>query len=337
MNRDHSIAIQRLTALWAFSESGIGGVMHLLKIPFTGLVLGGLSVIIISILAHLSDNKFKTIFGALMLVCMIKLVVSPQASFTAYVAISFQAVVGALFYAGFGLRFWSILLVSMLSLLESAFQKLILLTLIYGKSFWDAIDNFGQWVVSYVGLIMPFQSSKLLIGVYLGMYIVGGILVGLFSYNILREMRSENYFDKYSILVNENQQIHNTPNAKRNKWKKWMWVLIGFGIVIGFLFWTENEYWKKIVFMLLRATLVLVLLYGIVGPLALKLLNKYLSGMKDQKSEEIGETLNLFPYIRYLARLSWEEANRTTRSRFQKLFVFLKSLILYTIHFRVER
>jgi hypothetical protein len=28
-------AISRLTALWAFAESGLGGVLHALQIPFT--------------------------------------------------------------------------------------------------------------------------------------------------------------------------------------------------------------------------------------------------------------------------------------------------------------
>ena len=55
------VAIQRLTALWAFSESGLGGIMHALKIPFTGLVVGGMSVIMISFIAQLSANHYKEI------------------------------------------------------------------------------------------------------------------------------------------------------------------------------------------------------------------------------------------------------------------------------------
>ena len=45
------LAIQRLTALWAFAESGLGGMLHALQLPFTGLIVGGLSVIIITLIA----------------------------------------------------------------------------------------------------------------------------------------------------------------------------------------------------------------------------------------------------------------------------------------------
>ena len=38
--------IFRLTMLWAFAEGGLGGIMHLLHIPMTGFIVGGISIII---------------------------------------------------------------------------------------------------------------------------------------------------------------------------------------------------------------------------------------------------------------------------------------------------
>ena len=54
-------AIQRLTALWAFTESGLGGIMHALQIPFTGLLVGGMAVIMISLIA---DTVVNTIINS---------------------------------------------------------------------------------------------------------------------------------------------------------------------------------------------------------------------------------------------------------------------------------
>src|SRR5438045_6606034 len=94
-NEQRSAAVQRLTALWAFSESGLGGIMHALQIPFTGLVVGGMSVIMISFIAQISDHQYREILKSAMIVLIIKAMVSPYTPFPAYIAVSFQALSGA--------------------------------------------------------------------------------------------------------------------------------------------------------------------------------------------------------------------------------------------------
>jgi hypothetical protein len=59
-----AVSIARLTALWAFVEAGLGGILHAFKVPFTGLLVGGMAVMLITLIAHFSNgipNKlFKT-------------------------------------------------------------------------------------------------------------------------------------------------------------------------------------------------------------------------------------------------------------------------------------
>src|SRR4051812_17198512 len=88
------VAIQRLTALWAFTESGLGGIMHALRIPFTGLIVGGMSVIMISFIAQLCEHRYREILKSALIVLIIKAMVSPYTPFPAYVAVSFQALSG---------------------------------------------------------------------------------------------------------------------------------------------------------------------------------------------------------------------------------------------------
>jgi len=38
--------------LWALSESGLGGMMFALKIPFTGFFVGGFAVVMLGLIAH---------------------------------------------------------------------------------------------------------------------------------------------------------------------------------------------------------------------------------------------------------------------------------------------
>ena len=54
---DENLFVWRLTALWAFSEAAFGGILFALKIPFTGLFIGSLSVIFISLISYYSSQK----------------------------------------------------------------------------------------------------------------------------------------------------------------------------------------------------------------------------------------------------------------------------------------
>ena len=91
-------AIYRITTLWAFSECGLGGLMHAFKFPFTGIFVGGLSVLFITLIALNSRNLKQDIFKALTIVLLIKLAVSPHSPIAAYFAVSLQAVLGFLIF-----------------------------------------------------------------------------------------------------------------------------------------------------------------------------------------------------------------------------------------------
>ena len=98
MQRNSKI-ISRLTALWALSEAGLGGVLHAIQFPVTGLLVGGFAIVLISLIAYFSDNKWETIFRSLLVVLIIKLAVSPHSPPTSYLAVSFQAFMSALIFS----------------------------------------------------------------------------------------------------------------------------------------------------------------------------------------------------------------------------------------------
>jgi tetrahydromethanopterin S-methyltransferase subunit C len=53
-------AVQRLDCIMGiYVECGLGGVLHALQMPFTGLLVGGLAVIIITFIAQVSGKKYK--------------------------------------------------------------------------------------------------------------------------------------------------------------------------------------------------------------------------------------------------------------------------------------
>ena len=163
INKNDRLAIERLTALWALNECGLGGFMHAFSSPFTGIIVGGISILLISLIALHTKNVGPTIFKALSIVLLVKLSVSPHSPITAYVAVSFQAFFGVFLYGLFSVNHITIVLLGAITFLESALQKLLTLTLIYGQSLWDAINIYTAWVSDKLTFLNLEVSSKTLI------------------------------------------------------------------------------------------------------------------------------------------------------------------------------
>ena len=197
---DRILAIQRLTALWALNECGLGGFLHALQSPFTGLLVGSFAMICIAFICSLAENKWQSMMTSLAIVLVIKALVSPHTSPTAYIAVVFQGLTGALIYRFIpGFLFSSILFFT-LGLIESAIQRLLTLAILYGNTIWEAINIWGAWVAKEWGVILPFSSSRLIIFLYLGIHFIAGILVGWGTYKMIRFAKE--HWEKKSISFN---------------------------------------------------------------------------------------------------------------------------------------
>ena len=83
----------RLIALWIICEAFAGGIMHSIKIPFSGLVISSLAMICIILIAHHVSEK-NAILKATIIVAIFKLMLSPHSPGTAYIAVFFQGLLG---------------------------------------------------------------------------------------------------------------------------------------------------------------------------------------------------------------------------------------------------
>ncbi len=131
--------IGRITALWALSEAALGGLLHAIKIPFTGLFIGGSAVIFITLIAFFNSER-GTILKATLIVMMVKAIVSPHSPINAYLAVAFQGIIGEMLFLLIPSKNIAALLLGFLSLLESALQKLLVITIVFGQNVWEAID-----------------------------------------------------------------------------------------------------------------------------------------------------------------------------------------------------
>ena len=161
---DKRLLLTQLTALWALSEAVLGGALHGTRLPVTGLILGGTAVLLICLMGYYGNRRGE-ILKATLVVCFIKMTLAPHTPFPAYFAVLFQGMVGSLLMSG--QRFFAVRCVvfGILALLESALQKLLMLTLVFGVEFWKAVGEFVSKLATSTGrerrAVCPIHRGRL--------------------------------------------------------------------------------------------------------------------------------------------------------------------------------
>jgi len=325
-------AVQRLTALWAFTESGLGGIMHALQIPFTGLVVGGMAVIIISIIAEISNNDLKQVLKSAVIVLIVKAMVSPYTPFPAYIAVSFQAILGYALLRLFPINFFSILLLSTIAMLESAIQKLLILTLFFGKSFWKAMDEMMAFVAKQFG-ISAVNGSLWIVGVYLLIYLAGGIFIAWMAYKTIK-----GYYAEKNILLLDNTEAINKEIFRENTTKRKsiynkLWGLILLLIVLStvlFVFSDDTKQgWLAVVKTISWTMSAVLIWFMIISPLFTKLIQKLLQKKQSRYSDEVLKTLAFLPVLRQLTGLAWQKSKEY--KGVSRWYFFVSALIHWSL------
>jgi hypothetical protein len=315
-----ALAIQRLTALWAFAESGLGGMLHGFHIPVTGLVLGSISVVCISMIASFSGSKTVNILKSLLIVLIVKAVVSPQTPFPAYIAVGFQGLLGFCLFSVARLNFISILLVAVLSMLESALQKILLVTIFFGKSLWTGVDEVVEFIARPLGW-QTGSASLLIISCYLFVYLAGGILTTIVAYKLVKQS-----FVVDGQLVYEGM---NSEKSKPGKRKTKKWVLIVIGLLILLFSGLYSGRGVDIIRPLVWTIAVITGWYFIIVPQVTGVLQKILMRSGNKYQAEALEIISFFPFIKQIAGRAWREtAGKTPGTRIPAFVILLVTLLL---------
>ncbi len=228
---NNSLTVMRITALWAFSESTFGGILHALTIPLRGLFIASAAVLFISLIA-LSAKSSKEIFKSTIIVILIKAIVSPHSPLTAYLAVSLQGLLGVLFFSTKKFYKLSALLLGLSVLLFSGVQKIIVLTILFGNTLWESLDlfikqisiellNINNHVINY---------GYLLISGYVLLHLIAGFFIGLYAGRLPEKLN-----DYKSIILTNTNNTNGEEIPKRNKQKKKSWVQRPTGLFVVFL------------------------------------------------------------------------------------------------------
>ncbi len=331
MNQQPSPIIMRLTALWALSESGLGGLMHAFKIPFTGFFLGGFAIVIITLIAHHSTRKWKSIMQATLLVVLIKAAASPHSPPMAYIAVAFQGIAGAVFYSTVPFFRLAGILFGMIALFESAIQKFLVMTLIFGKSVWEALDSFFLGILKDLSFSSDFSFSFWLIATYTLGYTLWGILLGWWATALPARIsnQSEQILANYKNLVPETVSAQQTNRKKRNR-KMMATLFMLLFIATTFLLQGSGG---KAFYAIARTVAALLLLFYFINPLVKWLMQKWLSKEEAKNKNQVSTLMDTIPELKNHVQPAMQLA-RQQHSGLPVYRAFVLNLIVFSLYHR---
>jgi hypothetical protein len=338
MNEKHEISFDkqvyyRLITLWVLCEGFLGGIIHGLKIPVSGLIVGSSAVICICLIAYYVRVR-GAIFKATIIVCIFKMMLSPHSPPTAYIAVLFQGCIGQLLF--FDLRFFKIscYIVGLLSLVESAIQRILVLLILYGTDFWNAVNQF----ISRLTNQQTITNYSLAIATgYILLHAVVGLFVGWFATYLVAKAR--HWRKSETILIKDSVPLEQLKKDEKSSSKKKIFknslVIIWFVLILIliqslFNIGTPILPAHTAVQILFRSLLIVLTWYLIISPIAMRIMKRWLEDEKKKASGDIQQILLLLPSTKYLVYKSWQIAEG--KASYVKLKNTLKIIVANTLY-----
>lgn len=327
MNNHNPLATFRLTALWALSESGLGGLMHAVKIPFTGFFLGGFAIVIVTLIGQLNRNQFQSIMQATFLVLLVKAAASPHSPPMAYIAVVFQGLAGAIVFTVIRYRHLAAMVFGGIALLESALQKFLVATLIFGKSIWDALDSFIASILKDLSFIAEFSFSFWLIATYTALYLCWGLWLGWWSAGLFErlQLQKEEVLQRFrnlpAIVHSKND---NVPSKRKSK-------LLVTALVLAFIvsvFVAANDQHKAL-YAIIRTLAALALLFWVVTPLVQWAVQYWVKRKKE--SSQMVALLEQLPELKSYVKPALQLAQQQQKG-IRVYPVFVQNLLLLALY-----
>lgn len=318
----------RLTALWALCESGLGGWMHAIGLPFTGFFVGGFAIVIISLIANFSENNSKQILQSTLLVIALKAAISPQSPPPAYIAVAFQGLFGTLCFR-FLPKKTATYLFAIIALLESAWQKILVATIIFGKNLWVSLDNFFESLLRDFKIQSNYSFSFWLILSYSLVYLIWAIFIAKYCLKIPKLLAEK--ADTMKLEFKHEMFENQTEIIEKKKHKnKFINTLIILFLMIALFYWSENNF-NKASYIIIRTFTVMAILLWIVRPTFQWLLKNWLQKSKTTKKEKIASIENYLPELRQYLYPAYRCSKRH-KNGLKRYQLFLTYLLVATIY-----
>ena len=324
------MAIIRITALWAFSESVLGGILHAFSIPFSGALLSGFAVILISLLSLFSSRG--EILKASIIVVLIKASISPYVPLTAHVAVLMQGLLGEVFF--FSKKFFktSAILFAITVVVLSGAQRILTLTIVFGNTLWNSIDTYSRILISeFFGKnsSQDFVSvSLLIISAYILLHFLIGLIFG-YAAGKLPEWINRSISEKELTSFDSSKYGEKFPEIKRERKRWWnkkpgkIFLTVVLILVVYSYFHPElgKEYSIRLIIMLVRSFVILFLWFTLVSPLLYKAFRKIIDKKQINYFSQTEKIISTFPELKKILFFNWKRSQKLKGYSRIKFFV----------------
>lgn len=319
----------RLISLWVICEAFAGGIMHGLKIPFTGMIISSLAISCIILIANHSTFRFS-ILRATLIVAIFKMMLSPHSPPTAYIAVFFQGLMGELLLKNKkNMQFASIIL-AVLSLVESAIQRILVLVIVYGNKFWNAVNEF---IVKLTGDKSNNNYSLTIAVIYVGIHAFIGIFVGIYAYRLAKKSSEWKKLHPELIITETapEKSLQAPQKSVPKKGIKWIFIICWLLLLAAYIHawqYPEQSFIPKsaIADIMIRSVLIVAGWLLLLSPVLTLLIRKFLSTQQKKRNEIISEISRLLPQTRFVFARSWQMAS--AENGFEKIKLFTKTLLI---------
>ena len=330
------LSVIRITALWAFSESAFGGILHALAIPLRGLFISFAAVLFISLIALFSKSN-KEILKATLIVVLIKAVVSPHSPLTAYFAVSLQGVLGFLLFSTKKFYRLSALLLGLSVLFFSGIQKIVVLTILFGNMLWESLDLFIEQVSSEIFKVYhpDINYGYLLIAGYILLHLAAGLFIGIYAGKLPQKI---NYYKNKIPSDIQDKTAEEIPRKEKRKKKSWFFrptgifiILLSAGVIILSYLSPELEdnVAISVFIMLVRSIVITLVWYVLLAPIAKKLFQKFIAKRKSEYAKELEEIISMFTKFKDIVNYCWKLSK--DKKGYKRIRYFLSTSFYYLL------
>ncbi len=307
--------VKKLTALWAFNEAVLGGLLHALHIPLTGLFVGGFAAILISLIAFFSESK-KDLVKASALVVTAKFLLSPYTPLNAYLSVVFQTGAALLLFNGRKHFTASAVALGISTLVFSALQRVLVYTILFGFTLWESIDKFYVFLLKEFDLgnsaLLSVSLSEIIIVGYTAMHLLAGVVVGYFAarlpYRLLKEkraLRNVRFRDAENAEKNAEKPARKKSLAKKFAIKA---ILLFSVVALALSYFYPEKFGvshREIILMLVRFVSLLLIWYFLLAPVLKKRISAYAERTQNKYAAELSSIFDDIATAKKIARRSW--------------------------------
>lgn len=326
--KENKLLYYRLIALWILVESFLGGILHGFKIPATGLLVGGSAMVCIIFIALHFPAK-GSILKAMLVVASFKLMLSPQSPIAAYIAVFFQGLMGELLLRN-RWRLVSCLGFGLITMLESAIQRILVLVVLYGSHFWEAVD---VWLVKTLKQPGLSDFSLMAAAAYLTVHVLAGLGLGYLGWKL---SNSQSATPKPEWQIPPFDATHNSTILSEKPDKK-HWIrayrFLGFVLLIlllqVILIPDKAILPRGYVLELTYRFALMIAIWKLIWEPALRLaMNIYLDSKKVLLKKTLEEIQLILPSIQWMAVQSWKKADGHLLRPFRFLQILFYNITL---------